>query len=139
MLSAKTEYACLALMQLAEAYAEGKPVQASRLASVGRIPEGFLVQILQELKRAGLVQSTRGACGGYRLAQPPEQVSLGDAIDLIDGAPSQGSNLSQPTAQAEALLSVCEEAAHAERESLRGVTLSELANRATAPAEMWYI
>ena len=64
MLSAKTEYACLALTRLAAEHAAGLPVQGRRLATEEGIPEGFLVQILQELKRVGLVTSTRGACGG---------------------------------------------------------------------------
>ena len=140
MLSAKTEYACLALLQLAAAYGEGKPVQVRRLASEGKIPEGFLVQILQQLKRVGLVTSTRGACGGYQIAQSPESLSLGEVIDLIEGPPSSGSNLSDPTPLAAALAEACEEASHMQCEALRRITLADLVDRSNTAAEaMWYI
>ena len=140
MLSAKTEYACLALLHLAAAYTEAKPVQVRLLASEGRIPEGFLVQILQQLKRAGLVSSTRGACGGYRLTQSPENLTLGDVLDLIEGEPEEGSNLPEPTPMAEILANVCDQAARAQRESLRQITLDALVERASdIPEAMWYI
>lgn len=140
MLSAKTEYACLALLHLAAEYSDRKPVQVRRLASEGRVPEGFLVQILQQLKRAGLVTSTRGACGGYRLAQSPETITLAEVIDLVENPAHVGSNLEKPTPLAETLADACREADAARREALEGATLADLVERtATSPATMWYI
>ena len=129
MLSAKTEYACLALARLAIEHASGQPVQGRRLAAEEGIPEGFLVQILQELKRLGLVTSVRGASGGYRLAREPEELSLGEVLDLVDGLPSESSNVSQPSPLGEAVAEMLCESARTERERLRGVFL--------APAS-WY-
>lgn len=139
MLSAKTEYACLALLQLAASHEEPCPMPVRTLASSARIPEGFLVQILQQLKRGGLVISTRGKSGGYRLAKPPEQISLGEAIDVLEGATQEGSNLDKPTPLAEVLAEICEQAEQAARDRLRLVTLAELVENAATPAEMYYI
>ena len=58
------------MLQLAQEYAAGEPVQVRRIAERHGIPATFLVQILHELRRAGLVTSTRGAAGGYRLSRP---------------------------------------------------------------------
>ena len=138
MLSAKTEYALLALLRLAQEYAGGEPLQGKRLATEERIPEGFLAQILGQLKRLGLVTSVRGACGGYRLACPPEELTLGGALEQIEGTPSRRMNLSEATPLSEALTVACNEAQQAQRASLERVTLAELAAR-SATASMYYI
>ena len=85
-LSAKSEYACLAALELAQAYELREPVQTARIAGEHGIPARFLVQILLQLKRAGLVTSTRGAAGGYRLSRPPEEISLLDILEVTEGA-----------------------------------------------------
>ena len=69
--SAKTEYACLAVLELARAFDSDEPVRIRSIAEEHGIPSRFLVQILLQLKGAGLVNSTRGAAGGYQLAKPP--------------------------------------------------------------------
>ena len=84
-LSAKTEYACLAMLELAKEYDSGEPVQLRRIAAEHGIPARFLVQILLQLKGASLVASTRGAAGGYRLARPPQEITLADVIDVMEG------------------------------------------------------
>lgn len=139
MLSAKTEYACLALLQLAAAHADPCPMPVRTLASLAKIPEGFLVQILQQLKRGGLVISTRGKSGGYRLAKSPELISLGEALEILEGTKQQGSNLDEPTPLAGVLAEVCEQASQAANDQLHLVTLNDLITSATAPAEMYYI
>src|SRR5258705_13293475 len=84
-LSAKTEYACLAMLQLAAAYSKGGPFQIRRIADVHGIPLRFVVQILLQLKGASLVVSTRGAAGGYRLARPPAEITLAEVIEVMEG------------------------------------------------------
>src|SRR5437868_6117456 len=59
--SAKTEYACIAMLELAASYGSGEPVRIRKIASEHGVPSRFLVQILLQLKGAGLVNSTRGA------------------------------------------------------------------------------
>ena len=75
--TAKVDYAVRASAELAAASGEG-PVKGDRIAQSQQIPLKFLESILLELKHAGLVQSQRGADGGYWLAQPPEEISLAD-------------------------------------------------------------
>jgi Rrf2 family protein len=96
-LSARTQYACTAVLELALHYETGQPVQVRRIAERHGIPARFLVQILLQLKAAGLVASTRGASGGYRLVKSPREISLGDVMGFVEGP---GSGLSE-----EALLS----------------------------------
>ncbi len=84
--SAKTEYACLALMELAARYGQPEPVTIRAIAKPHGIPSRFLVQILLQLKSVGLVASTRGASGGYKLSRPPEEISLGEVMRAIDGS-----------------------------------------------------
>jgi Rrf2 family protein len=84
-ISAKAEYACLAIITLAQRRSEEKPVTIREIAKSHRIPESFLNRILLKLKGAGIVQSTRGSSGGYRLARPPEQIKLDEVLKIIDG------------------------------------------------------
>ena len=83
--SAKTEYACLAMLELAARYGSGEPVRIRTIADEHGIPARFLVQILLQLKGAGFVSSTRGAAGGYQLAKPPEAITLGEVMGVIEG------------------------------------------------------
>ena len=84
-ISAKAEYACLAVIALAQRRLENRPVPIREIAEAQRIPETFLTQILLKLKGAGLVLSTRGSAGGYRLARSPEEISLQDVLTVVDG------------------------------------------------------
>lgn len=84
-ISAKGEYATLAMLELALQYQKRGPVQIHQIAEKYSIPQKFLVQILIQLKRSGLVLSRRGAEGGYLLAKPPHQISLGEVIRAIEG------------------------------------------------------
>ncbi len=81
--SAKVDYALRALLELAAA-PEG-PVKAERLATAQEIPPKFLETILGELRHAELVVSRRGAEGGYRLARPADEISVGDVIRALEG------------------------------------------------------
>jgi Rrf2 family transcriptional regulator, cysteine metabolism repressor len=83
-LSRKSEYACLAMIDLAEYY-RTKPITMTDLAKRKSIPKKYLEQILLTLKRAGYVKSARGPGGGYSLAKPPQQISLAEIIRLLDG------------------------------------------------------
>jgi Rrf2 family protein len=82
--SAKTDYAIRAALELAAAE-DGRPVKGERIATAQAIPLRFLENILMQLRHAGLVESRRGAEGGYRLAKPAAEVTLADVIRAIDG------------------------------------------------------
>src|SRR3954469_2522563 len=126
-LSAKTEYACLAMLQLAAAYPNGDPLQIRRIADVHGIPSRFLVQILLQLKGAGLVVSTRGASGGYRLARPATSITLGAGLTAIEGPDAAARQHLKPAA--EALAAVGAHVRAAERAVLDQTSIAQLAER----------
>src|SRR3954454_14605751 len=130
-LSAKTEYACLAMLQMAQQYSNGEPLQSRRIAEEQGIPSRFLVQILLQLKGASLVASTRGAAGGYRLARPPREISLAEVVDVMEGDLRPGTNASKRTPLVGALLSLCREIGEAQRDRLEDLSLGDLGERAS--------
>lgn len=83
-LSKKTEYACLALIDLAENYGENI-LKIQEISLRKKIPKKYLEQILLLLKNSGYVESIRGATGGYKLIKKPSQITLAEIIRLIDG------------------------------------------------------
>jgi len=138
-LSAKTEYACLAMLALAEEYDLGEPVQLRRIAEEHGIPPRFLVQILSQLKGAGLVASTRGSAGGYRLARPPHEITLADVIELMEGLARPESSAAKASPLSQALVDFCCELDQLERERLESATLADFAQHAAGREPMWYI
>ncbi len=82
--SRTVSYALQATLQLAEAGSD-HPVPCSKLASEGKMPERFLLQILRNLVAHGVLESTRGVDGGYALRQSPLEISLLDIIEAVDG------------------------------------------------------
>ena len=83
-LSRTVAYALQATLQLAQSDS-GCPVPCSRLAAEGKMPERFLLQILRNLVAHGILESTRGVEGGYTLERTPEEISLLELIEAIDG------------------------------------------------------
>jgi len=82
--TAKADYAVRAAVELA-AVGSGDPVKAEQIAEAQSIPLNFLENILAELRRAGVVESRRGAAGGYLLARPAEEITLADVIRAVEG------------------------------------------------------
>ena len=87
-ISAKADYAIRAVVELA-AVADANPAKGEQLAVAQRIPLRFLLNILQDLKRAGIVESQRGSDGGYRLARPADTIPLADIIRAVEGPLAQ--------------------------------------------------
>ena len=83
-ISQKGLYALQAMMTLARRHQQG-PIKIRDIASEGDLPEKFLDLILLELKNARIVESIRGAKGGYQLRRPPFEIRLSEVIRLIDG------------------------------------------------------
>ena len=81
--TAKAEYAVRAVMELAGG--EGQPVKRDTIVAAQAIPPKFLENILSELRHAGLVESQRGAEGGYWLSMPPEKISIADVMRAVEG------------------------------------------------------
>ncbi len=84
-MSKKTEYACLALIDLSRNY-EGGLMKISELSERNNIPKKFLEQILLLLKSTGYVKSVRGPKGGYKLSKSPVNITLAEIIRLFEGA-----------------------------------------------------
>lgn len=137
IVSAKTEYACVAMADLAARHDSIEPVRIREIAARHGIPSRFLVQILLQLKSAGLVTSKRGAAGGYHLARDPREVSLGDIITVVDGRPGEGPAAAESPV-AVALAEVWQEAGEAEKRVLDAVSLAELLERSQRAAEQMY-
>ena len=84
--SAKADYAVRAMVELAAAgNSAERPAKGEMLAASQDIPMRFLENILGELRVHGLVQSRRGAEGGYWLAKPPDDVTLAEIIRAVEG------------------------------------------------------
>jgi Rrf2 family protein len=143
-LSAKTEYAAIAAVELARRDEGRDPVPIRAICAAEGVPSRFLVHILLQLKAAGIVTSTRGAAGGYRLARRPEEITLDDIRRAVEGpgdavAPVSA-GLARRSRAAATLAQAWDEASDAEAESLRRVTLADLAARCRPPADaMYYI
>jgi Rrf2 family protein len=139
-ISAKTEYACLAVLELAARFASGAPAPIRAIADTHNIPATFLVQILLQLKAAGIVASTRGASGGYQLTRDPREISLAEVMAIVEGPPASAWEPSSPSPLARALAEAWNEAAGALEEKLGSITFADLRERAGAQdARMYYI
>ncbi len=85
-ISARTEYAVRAMLALAQAQElDAGPISVESLAQRQDLPRKFLEAIVADLRAAELVVSTRGARGGYTLARPAAEVSIGDVFRAVDG------------------------------------------------------
>lgn len=135
-ISARCAYACRAAVELAHHEHAAVPVTVQAIAERCTIPEKYLVHVLLQLKRAGLVRSVRGAQGGYLLAHSSESISLFDLVKAVDGPvlypiPGEGSGGTG--------LEMTWRYVAAEIEAvLRGVTLRSIAEGARRAA-MYYI
>ena len=133
-ITAKAEYACLAVIELARP-GDGTPRRIRDIAEAQGIPERYLVQILLQLKSAGLVQSARGSVGGYQLVRPADRISVADVIGAMDGSGDPPSRASSPAGHD--LSEVLRRASAAEREVLASTSIAQLTN--TDPPLDWVV
>jgi Rrf2 family protein len=130
--SAKAEYACVAMLELAANFAESHPLRIKAIAEAQGIPPRFLVQILLQLKTAGLVISVRGASGGYQLARPPEAITLASVINAIDDralAPRSALSEAKRSPAVGILLAIWQDMQAEEQRAMQRITLAELVRR----------
>ena len=136
-LSVRGEYALRALITLGESYDQGI-VRIQTISERQNIPKRFLEQILNDLRSGGFVESRRGMSGGYRLARPPQKITLAALIHHIQGAlpatPQAGAKNSpqghRGDEAARAIQSVLQEVRDAMFGVLEQVTLADLCERA---------
>jgi Rrf2 family protein len=107
----------------------GVPIPCSQLAAEGRMPERFLLQILRHLVTHGILHSTRGVDGGYSLERKPEDISLLDVIEAIDGPLTAMLPLTEGSEQSTAdakLQEALEQVTTSMRRQLHSIKLSDL-------------
>jgi len=126
-ISRTVSYAVQAALHLA-GEPTGQPVPCSRIASEGHLPERFLLQILRNLVTHGILHSTRGVDGGYSLERPPEEISLLELIEAIDGPLATTLPASEGLAEpsAEKLRTALQDITRVTRKQLATIKLSQL-------------
>jgi Rrf2 family protein len=143
LFSAKAEYACIAMLELAARYGSPQPVRLKAIADTHNISQRFLVQILLQLKGAGLVASTRGAAGGYMLTRAPDKISLADIINVIDASEEPAKERSTdrsapPTALRQAVRGVWHQISEAQQRVLEETTLARLVKQLHENYDLMY-
>jgi Rrf2 family protein len=136
-LSVRGEYALRALLVLGLRYGP-EVVRIQDVSEQQKIPKKFLEQILNDLKAAGAVESRRGVSGGYRLARPPQHITLASVIRHVEGALAPVSCVSErfyerctcPDEARCAIRDVMKEVREAVVKILEKVTLADLCERA---------
>ena len=84
-LSTKGRYGLRALIDLA-LYSENETVSIQSIARRQNISDSYLEQLMRKLRSAGLIVSVRGAQGGYKLARPANEISVGDVLRALEGS-----------------------------------------------------
>ncbi len=135
-ISQKLEYACRALAQLAKTY-DGKTLtRLDDLAQREAVSANFLVQILNDLRRGGMIDSRRGASGGYLLSRPASQINLRQIIEAVEPSQLQNTALDQGES-GPAVRRAWENVSTQLTKNLEEITLESLANSTSDP--MFYI
>lgn len=143
-LSCKSEYALLALLELAVHYNSGEPLQIRQIAADQNIPDRYLEQLLATLRRGGLVRSQRGARGGYLLAREPWKITLWEAVHCIEGSDAQSVDSIKESKSVEGIViwDIWQEAGRAAEAILQKYTLQDLTDQRDAKRQldiMYYI
>jgi len=131
-ISQKLEYACRALAQLAKHAGAGHLTRLDDLAQREAVSANFLVQILNDLRRAGIIESRRGMSGGYLLAGEPQSITLRQIVEAVDPTLLQASVSAEGESGA-AVLKVWKQVGGEVVAALDGATLAEMMENASEP------
>jgi Rrf2 family protein len=143
-LSCKSEYAILALLELAAHYNDGEPLQIRQIATQQSIPDRYLEQLLATLRRGGIIRSQRGAKGGYFLAREPWKINILEILTCLEGSDLEQSEKNVPpkTVESAVLWEVWQESRQIANSVLQKYTLQDLTDRRNARRQldvMYYI
>ncbi|ADU51345.1 transcriptional regulator, BadM/Rrf2 family [Thermaerobacter marianensis DSM 12885] len=127
-LSTRGRYGVRAMFELARRYGQG-PVPLREVAEAQQLPENYLEQLMAPLRKGGLVQSVRGAQGGYVLARSPRQITVADIVRLLDG-PIGPETDQEATGTPSVADPVWEAVRQAITDVLEGTTLDDLVRQA---------
>lgn len=135
-ISHKLEYACRVLAQLALTWGQSKLAHIDALSEAEGIPANYLVQILNELRNAGLITSKRGKQGGYALAREPEKIPLAEIVEAVDSEMME-SKFEASGHSGERVAEVWTEISTCLEGRIKSYTLEDL--MVSDPSEMYYI
>jgi Rrf2 family transcriptional regulator, cysteine metabolism repressor len=125
-LSAKVEYALLALLELASHTKRDEPMQIKEIASRQGIPDRYLEQVFSSLRRAGIIHSQRGSKGGYLLSRDPWQITLLEVFSCLEESKSSKSSQESQSIDRLVLRETWQEATQATKDVLRRYTIRDL-------------
>lgn len=137
-LSVKSDYAARAVLGLARHFPTGAALRVEDLAAEQSIPANYLVQILIELKAQGIVRSLRGKQGGYLLAKPPAEVSLGDVLRASHGSVFDTPALTDPECAPE-LRRAWQKLQQTAESTANAISFQQLLDESSDKAKMYYI
>jgi Rrf2 family transcriptional regulator, cysteine metabolism repressor len=128
--SAKADYGLRAILELSIAYGRGT-IQSADIAASQNIPESYLVQLLNQLRKSGMIRSVRGPRGGHELARKPDELTVGDVLTVLDGPLDLlGKGEERPTSGSDELFKeVWSDVESAIQGALESVTFAELVSR----------
>ena len=144
-LSSRLQYALLALVELANHSSQSEPLRISQITARQPIPDRYLEQILTNLRRDGIVQSHRGAKGGYILAREAWKITLLEIIYSVNGSggkPQEGERSESPTLEKDVVDEIWQQATESVKAVLGRYTLQDLCQRCNDSRQinpMYYI
>ncbi|MDQ3572638.1 MAG: Rrf2 family transcriptional regulator [Actinomycetota bacterium] len=122
--TSKSRYAVVAMAELARSGGD-RPVPIAQIAERREMPVQFLEQLFSTLRRGGLLQSQRGVKGGYTLARPPEEITVLEVVQVLDGKVGE---------EGREAGGIWEEGVEALRDVFRSTTIADIARREATEA-----
>ncbi|UKP00404.1 RrF2 family transcriptional regulator [Nostoc sp. UHCC 0870] len=143
-ISCKSEYAILALLEMATYYESGEPMQIRQIAAQQKIPDRYLEQLLATLRRGGILKSQRGSKGGYFLAREPRKINLLEILECLEGLDVRTGedNDNSKTLDGAVIEDIWQEACQAANSVLQNYTLQDLCEKRDSRRQldiMYYI
>jgi Rrf2 family transcriptional regulator, cysteine metabolism repressor len=137
-LPVKSDYAARAVLVLARRFSSKKAMHVEDLATEQGVPPNYLLQILIALKGQGIARSMRGKEGGYMLARPPAEISLGDILRAVHGSIFEAPALSSPNCPPE-LSDAWRKLRVAFEGAADSITFQQLLDQGSEKEKMYYI
>jgi Rrf2 family protein len=143
-LSCKSEYAILALLEMATYYDSGEPMQIRQIAAQQNIPDRYLEQLLATLRRGGIIKSQRGSKGGYLLSREPWKIAVYEVLECLEGLDlrAREENANPKSVDGAIVDEIWQEACQAANSVLQKYTLQDLCEKRDARKQldiMYYI
>ena len=135
-ISAKTDYGLRAVLELSIHFGEGC-IHSGDIAAAQNIPESYLVQLLNQLRKAGLIRSTRGPKGGHQLVRRPDEVTVREVTSALEGPvdlTGKGEERSPASPAADVFREGWDDVENAIDSVLSGTTFADLVRRQSRSA-----